>query len=331
MKRFLRIPGILLAFLVVLFLIFRTPDTDADEMRAKYGGGASQFVELANGTTVHLRDEGPRDGLPVILLHGSNSSLHTWDDWTEQLSAQYRIIRFDQIGHGLTGPARDGDYSKARHVADVHAVAEHLELDRFVLAGNSMGGWVSTAYAIEHPDRLLGLGLLNASGAPRKEGEGRLYLGAVIASTPVLRNAMTAITPRSLVRSSMEDAVADPSMITEEAIDRYWELLRYPGNRQAVVDRASTNRGGPFDAGDVAALTMPALIMWGEEDLVVPTSGADWYAEHLPNDRSVIYAGVAHIPMEEVPERSATDFAQWLSELPVNNREPASTEPVQSE
>lgn len=312
MKWNLRILGIIAALLVAAFLILRTPDTDVAEMRAKYGAEPSQFVELESGQTLHIRDEGPRDGVPIILIHGANSSLHTWDEWAAELSRDYRVIRLDQVGHGLTGAPDDGDYSKARYVRDIDQLADHLGLNRFVIGGNSMGGWTSTAYAIAHPERVAGLALLNASGAPRDEGEGRLYLGAVIASTPVLNSVMTHITPRSLVRSSLEDAVADPATITDQQVDRYWELLRYPGNRQAVVDRANTPRGGPFDAADVAALDMPSLIIWGEQDQVTPISGAIWYAEHLPNDTSVIYPQAAHVPMEEIPETSLGDFTEWL-------------------
>ena len=322
MKRVFKILAVIVALIVVAVVLLRTPDTDPQQMRAKYGGQPSQFVALAKGQTIHLRDEGPRDAPAIMLLHGSNSSLHTWDAWAAGLSDTYRVIRFDQVGHGLTGPASDGDYSKARLVADVDAVADHLGVETFVVAGNSMGGWVSAAYAIAHPDRVNGLGLLNASGAPRKEGEGRLYLGAIVASIPVVNNVMTIITPRSLVKSSYEDSVANTDIITDETVDRYWELLRYPGNRQAVVDRVNTPRGGPFDAADIARLTMPALIMWGQEDQVTPLRGARWYAEHLPNDRSIIYPNVAHAPMEEVPEESVTDFREWLAGLQLTSESP---------
>ncbi|WP_298464984.1 alpha/beta hydrolase [uncultured Erythrobacter sp.] len=321
MKWLIRIVLTLAAVLVIAFLVFRTPDTDASEMRAKYGDEPSQFVKLATGLTVHLRDEGPRDAPAIILLHGANSSLHTWDEWTQSLSEEYRVIRYDQVGHGLTGPAPDGDYSKERFVADVDAIANHFGLARFVLAGNSMGGWVSTAYAIEHSDRVTGLALLNASGAPRNKEEERLYLGAKIAQTPVLNSLMTTVTPRSLVRSSLEDAVADPASISDVEVERYWELLRYPGNRQAVVDRANTARGGPFDPVDIAALPMPALIIWGEEDRVTPVSGAEWYAEHLANDTTVIYPDVAHLPMEEAADASVADFKSWLANLELTNQD----------
>ena len=317
MKWFVRILGVLIAAIFVLFLIFRTPDTDAEAMLAKYGGPPSQFVELTSGQTLHVRDEGSGDGPPIILIHGANSSLHTWDQWVEVLKPNHRVIRFDTVGHGLTGPAVNGEYSKERYVADLDALADHFGLDTFVVAGNSMGGWMATSYAIAHPERVAGLALLNASGAPRKPEEGRLYLGATIAQTPVLNSIMTLVTPRSLVRSSLEDAVADPSAITEEQVDRYWELLRYPGNRQAVVDRASAPRGGPFAPEEVGKLTMPSLVMWGAQDQVTPPSGAIWYAEHLPNDTSITYEGVAHVPMEEVPEVSSSDFEKWLANLKV--------------
>ena len=316
MKRILKTLAVMAVIFTAIFLLFRTPDTQVSEMKVKYGGKPSQFVTLPNGQQIHLRDEGPKDAPAIILLHGSNSSLHTWDDWAQALKNDFRVIRYDQIGHGLTGPSHDGEYSKQRFVSDVGAVADHLELETFVLAGNSMGGWVATSYAIAHPDRVSGLGLLDASGAPRNKDEERLYLGAIIASTPVLNTLMTSITPRSLVRSSYEDSVADPSVITDEKVDRYWELLRYPGNRQAVVDRVNTPRGGPFDTADLAALTMPSLIMWGEEDKVTPTSGAKWFAQHLPNDTSILYPDVAHVPMEEVPQKSAEDFKNWLVNTP---------------
>ena len=164
MKWVLRIGFTLLAVAVILFLVFRTPDTDADEMRAKYGGEPSQFVEIGGGVTVHLRDEGPRDGIPIILLHGSNADLQTWQPWVDRLKDTYRVIRFDQIGHGLTGPNTAGDHSTASFVEDIGEVADALKLDRFILGGNSMGGGHTVAYAIEHPERLMGIVLVDAGG-----------------------------------------------------------------------------------------------------------------------------------------------------------------------
>lgn len=121
MKRLGKWLAAILVVLVGAFLLLRTPDTDPAAMRAKYGAPPSQFVDLGGGLTVHLRDEGPRndrgDAPVLVLLHGSNADLHTWDAWARALSGQFRVIRYDQIGHGLTGPNPAGGHSQDAMVA----------------------------------------------------------------------------------------------------------------------------------------------------------------------------------------------------------------------
>lgn len=146
--------GALLVVLIAAFLIFRTPDTDADAMRAKYGAAPSQFVDIGGGVKVHLRDEGPKDAPAIVLLHGSNADLHTWEPWVAALKDHYRVIRFDQVGHGLTGPDPRDDYSRDNYVAHILAVADRLGLKQFVLGGNSMGGKHALAFAVKHPGAL---------------------------------------------------------------------------------------------------------------------------------------------------------------------------------
>lgn len=313
MKRVLRIVGILLAIVVVAFLFLRTPDTDPAEMRAKYAGVPSQFVELGNGLTVHLRDEGPRDAPVIILLHGSNADLSTWQPWVDALKEDYRVIRFDQRGHGLTGPAPDGDYSPASFVGDIEAVADNLGLEQFVLGGNSMGGGLTVAYAIEHPDRLYGMVLVDAGGAPvQREGGGNI--GFTIARTPVINRLMEHLTPRSMVERSLRQSVSNEEIVTREAVDRYWEMLRYPGNRVATVARFSLPRT-PFTEQQVAALDMPALVMWGVEDALIPVEAGRWYDRVLPASTLVEYPGIGHLPQDEAPGQSVDDLRAWLEQL----------------
>lgn len=313
MKPVLRIVGILLALVVVAFLFLRTPDTDPTEMRAKYAGVPSQFVELDNGLTVHLRDEGPRDAPVIILLHGSNADLSTWQPWVDALKADYRVIRFDQRGHGLTGPAPDGNYSPVSFVGDIQAVADNLGLEQFVLGGNSMGGGLTVTYAIEHPDRLYGMVLVDAGGAPvQREGGGNI--GFTIARTPVINRLMEHLTPRSMVERSLRQSVSNEEIVTREAVDRYWEMLRYPGNRAATVARFSLPRT-PFTEQQVAALDMPALVMWGVEDALIPVEAGRWYDRVLPASTLVEYPGIGHLPQDEAPEQSVDDLRAWLDQL----------------
>ncbi len=315
MKWLLRIVGIVLAMLVIAFLFLRTPDTDPAEMRAKYGGEPSQFVEMADGLTVHLRDEGPRDAPVIMLLHGSNADIHTWQPWTEALKQDYRVVRFDQIGHGLTGPAKDDNYALEAFVADINDVADALEIEKFVLAGNSMGGAISMGYALEHPERLNGLILVDAGGADiKREGGGNLLF--TLAAMPGINKVMGQITPRSMVETSLSQSVFNQDIVTDEAIDRYWELGRYPGNRQATLKRFSTPRQA-FDEDKIRATTVPALVMWGEEDSLIPYEAAGWYMDRLPNATLANYAEIGHMPMEEAPVRSAMDVRNFMENLTV--------------
>ncbi|MEL6878098.1 MAG: alpha/beta hydrolase [Pseudomonadota bacterium] len=320
MRRLLKIFGVLFGLLAIAFVVFRTPDTDAAEMRVKYAGEPSRFVELGDGTTVHLRDEGPRDGTPIILLHGSNADLHTWEPWAKQLRETYRVIRFDQVGHGLTGPAPDGDYSTDAFVADIREVADALDLQSFILGGNSMGGSHTVAYAMKHSDRLDGIVLVDAGGADiRKEGGGNI--GFSIARTPVINLLMEHITPRSLVKQSLEQSVSNQAIVTEAAVDRYWEMLRYPGNRRATIARFSRGWAG-FDAQSVSAIDVPALIIWGTEDSLIPVEAGRWYDQQIPNSTLVEYPGIGHLPHEEAPSATIADLSEWLTGLVPDQQAP---------
>lgn len=313
MKTFGKILLGLLGLLFAAFLILRVPQTDPVAMRAKYGGPPSQFVQMPDGQTVHLRDEGPRDAPVIILLHGSNADLHTWDEWAGRLKADYRVVRFDQIGHGLTGPAVGGEYALEDFGRTIDQVADKLEIDRFVLAGNSMGGAIAMDYAIHHPARLAGLVLVDAGGADiRSEGKGNLAF--TIARIPVLGSLMGHLLQRSLVEKSLSQSVYNQEVVRADAVDRYWELARYPGNSEATRKRFSTPRRSFADA-DVRAMKVPTLVMWGKEDALIPVEAAHWYAKRLPNATTAIYPLIGHIPMEEAPERSLADLRAFLERL----------------
>ena len=313
MKRLGKILGVIAALLVALFLVLRQPDTDPAEMRAKYGQAPSQFVELEDGLTVHLRDEGPRGGVPIILLHGSNADLHTWQPWVEALTQDYRVIRFDQIGHGLTGPSISGEYQTLDFHTTLDGVARKLGLERFILGGSSMGGAIAMAYAIEQPERLAGLVLVDAGGADiQREGGGNLAF--TLARIPGVGATFSQLLPRSLVERSLSQSVSNQDVVADAAIDRYWELARYPGNRAATRKRFSTGYQ-PFRADEIAQVTVPTLVMWGANDALVPLEGGKWYDQHLPNSTLVIYEGIGHLPQEEIAGQSAADLMDWAASI----------------
>lgn len=303
----------LLLLIVGAIAWFWTPDTDRVAMRAKYANAASRFVDVGGGLTMHLRDEGPRGAPILVLLHGSNASLHTWDAWADRLKERYRIVRVDQIGHGLTGPHPTGRYDDAAYVDTLDAALTRLGVDRFVLGGNSMGGGVAWKYALAHPGKVAGLILIDATGAPDNRPDS-LPVGMWLAQTPGVATLMTKLTPRSLIASSLPSALSNQAIVDDAMIDRYWELLRYPGNREATVRQALFENVAATPVA-MKRLTMPALLLWGAEDKLVPLADGQWFARALPNARLIAYPDIGHIPMEETPDRSARDVRAWLDTL----------------
>jgi pimeloyl-ACP methyl ester carboxylesterase len=312
----------IIAILAVLWIVFRVDDIPVATLRAKYGSPASQYVELAPGTVIHLRDEGPRDGFPIVLLHGSSASLHTWEPWVARLTPRFRVISFDFPAHGLSGPVPSRDYSADSYVKITEKVVAHLGLTRFALGGNSMGGGVAWRYAAANPDKVAALILVDAAGQPPKGPGKSTPLGFRIANTPVLRDIAATVTPRALLESSFKQSVSVQAIATPAMIDRYWELLRYPGNRQATLDRFGGYRA-PASTAAVAGITAPTLILWGRDDAVIPVEAAAWFSSQMPKARVTILDGVGHIPMEEAPDRSLAPVLALLDELPeVGDRAP---------
>src|SRR5262245_60271035 len=103
--------GLVLRALIVFVAATWAPDRPVADLQDKWAPPPSFSIEV-RGMQVHTRDEGPRtDDVPIVLLHGTSASLHTWDGWADGLKAQRRVIRFDLPAFGLTGPAPDGDYT----------------------------------------------------------------------------------------------------------------------------------------------------------------------------------------------------------------------------
>ncbi len=304
--------GLLLIGIIALFAWGYAPDTDPAAMRAKYAGAPSRFVDVGGELTMHVRDEGKRDGPVLVLLHGSNASLHTWEPWVARLKGKYRIISLDQIGHGLTGPNPAGTYDGDAFVGTLDALMVKLGVNRFALAGNSMGGFVAWEYALAHPDKLTHLVLIDAAGPP-EDPHKQLPIGFRIARMPMISKLALVITPRSLFDKSLHQTVANQAIVTPAMVDRYWELNRYPGNREATMRRFAAYASRNRDADRVGEIKVPTLILWGAEDKLIPVSGADWFAARIKGAQKIVYPGIGHIPMEETPDRSAADLDAFLS------------------
>jgi pimeloyl-ACP methyl ester carboxylesterase len=318
MRRILIASAAVVASLGMALALLRTPDTDRDEMIVKYGGPSPKFAEGAGGLRVHWRDEGCRDCPAILLLHGSNASLQSFEAVAANLAGEFRVITYDQPGHGLTGPHPRDDYTAAGMFEALNAVAGAAGIDHFYLGGNSMGGWVAWRYALAHPERVDGLILIDAAGAPLRAGETPppLNLGFRLMRNKFIRPLIAGVTPRSLVERSILDSTSVDSVVTDEMVDRYWELLRFPGNRRATAIRADVDREPEF-FDRVGEIAQPTLIIWGADDQLIYASAARTFDEKMPNAEAVIFDGVGHLPMEEAPEATANAIRRFLeSQMP---------------
>lgn len=283
-------------------LLYR-PDIAPEALRARYAPPPSRSVQVG-GMAVHYRDEGR--GPAVVLLHGMGGSLHTWDGWTAALRDSLRVVRLDLPGYGLTGPFPHGDYRTAAYVAFLDAFLDTLGIPRASIAGNSMGGEIAWRYALAHPARVDRLILVDAAGYPYGDPPPLFR----VLGTPGLSALLTKLSPRWMYRQNLTQVYVDDAKITEPLIDRYYELTRRAGNREAFLRRALVADSFPFAA--VRGVRAPTLIQWGAGDLWIPRAMADTFAAYIPGSRVVMYDGVGHLPMEESPARSAADARRFL-------------------
>ncbi|MFT4631736.1 MAG: pimeloyl-ACP methyl ester carboxylesterase [Candidatus Azotimanducaceae bacterium] len=323
--------GVGLAALVLIgaALLYKG-DMPAEIIDAKYASDASQFLNIASGARVHFRDEGNPGGQPVVLIHGSNASLHTWEAWRERLGDDFRIITLDLPGHGLTGRVPDDDYSPAGFTTAIDAVVNHIGVDSFVLGGNSMGGGATWRYALAHPEKVSAMILIDASGPPQWRREqiaesdpdkNSRPIVFTLLGKPWFRALMRYVDPYLLTEQGVKAAHNNSPVVDQKLIDRYYELSIRDGTRDATLHRFASYDPNANETVDVSVLTQPTLIMWGVEDGLIPVSVADKFEAVLPNSRKILYKDVGHVPMEEIPARSADDVRTFLSRLTIEDQD----------
>lgn len=294
---------LLVLILVPIFIYFRW-DIPVEELKEKYTNEESAFLEV-QGMQVHYREEGT--GEVVVLLHGTGASLHTWDAWTEALKQNYRVIRLDLPAYGLTGPHPEANYQMDNYVTFLHEFLQKLDVQKLCLGGNSFGGRVSWEYALEYPDEVEKLILVDASGYPSNKKAPWIFR---LARTPVLSQVVRYVTPRFFLENNLKQVYADDAKITDELITRYHDMALREGNRQAFIDRASIESTSNHD--QISTIKTPTLILWGAEDLWSGPEKGKRFDADLPDSQLFIYENVGHIPMEEAPDKTIPDVLAFL-------------------
>lgn len=297
------------------------PDRPVGALIERWGAPPSR-IEAVLGLPVHLRDEGPRhDPAPVVLLHGTGDSLHTWQGWADALTPTRRVIRYDLPGFGLTGPDPAHDYSMKRQVEVLMAVLDRLGVNRVVLGGNSYGGGIAWQAALAYPDRVVALVLVDASGAPAADpaqaaatAPRSVPIGFRLARMKWAAPLLQRVLPRGVIESSLRNVYGDPTKVTPELVDRYFDLATRAGNRAALQARFG-QRGSPASEAPVSAITQPTLILWGGRDRLIPLAAGERFHAAIPNSQLVVFDDLGHVPQEEDAARTVAALMDFLLTL----------------
>jgi pimeloyl-ACP methyl ester carboxylesterase len=281
-------------------------DIPAPILEAQFARPPSRFITV-DGVRLHYRDEGR--GPAIVLIHEQFDSLLMWEPWAASLKDRYRVIRFDLTSHGLTGPDRTGDYSLERTLTLLEGLTQRLHLQKFSLAGSSLGGTTALYFAARHPERVDRLILVSPYGVGTRHAPEQASL--IDGSPFVAVLAYTA--PRFFAAGLLRNGFGDPSRVTDALVDEHSTLLRRAGNRRGELARMRQ-----LDIVDInahlRALRAPVLVMWGEKSRGSSAYEAEQLRRQLTRAHSVridVVRGAGEMAVQEDPEgtaRRARDF-----------------------
>ncbi len=297
---------VVLILVVVSALWLWTPDKSRAELEARYVNALGDLLDVA-GVQLHVRDSGPRDAPVVILIHGFGSSLHTWEPWAKALRAEYRVIRFDLPGSGLSQPDPTGDYTDARSLRLLAALMDRLGVTRATLIGNSIGGRIAWTFAAEMPERIDKLVLVSPDGFA---SPGLEY--GTKPDVPLMAHLMRYMLPKALLRMNLGPAYGDKAALTDDLVSRYYDLMLAPGARDAMIARMEqTVWQDPTPL--LQRISAPTLLVWGEKDGLIPIANSADYLKAIPNVTLVRLQGLGHVPQEQAPKASLSPVQAFLT------------------
>jgi pimeloyl-ACP methyl ester carboxylesterase len=275
----------------------------------RWARAPSAFIEV-KGQIVHLRDDGPRDDpVPVVLIHGTASSLFTWEGWMNGLKGERRVITMDLPGFGLTGPSPQNDYHIAAYTQFLLDLLDMLDVRRCVVGGNSLGGYIAWKVALAAPQRVERLILVAAGGYPiHSETTPLLFKLALL---PGIRDLTVRIQSRRVLEMSMRSVFGDPARVTPEMVERQFEIGLRAGNRRALLSFVEQMRIGA-DAERIRKLKLPTLILWGGRDRQLPVADAYRFQHDIAGSELVIFDDLGHGPHVEDPSRSLAPVERFL-------------------
>lgn len=260
----------------------------------------SKFA-LVEGLKLHYKCVGK--GPVVLLLHGSGSSLQGVEQVAMLLSRSFSIIYPDLPGFGLTGPREDRDYRIEAYVSVLIKFMQTLQIPRYTVVGSSLGGNIAWHLALDRPEYLKALVLINATGYPGKS----LPAGIRLARNPLLRPLLRRWLPRIATERNLKSVVGpDTNIVNRVMVDRVHDLMSLPGNRSAFVDLANTDQKDL--SPDIRLITTPTLVLRSA------SMDGQKFARDIQGSLELIHPNGGHLLPEEDPVWVASAIEEFLGE-----------------
>jgi pimeloyl-ACP methyl ester carboxylesterase len=254
-------------------------------------------VTLHGGLRLPYAEQGDPGGVPLLLLHGYSDSWQSYDLMLEQLPEAVHAYAVTQRGHGDADRPAAG-YGLEEHAADVAAFLDAMGHEAAVIVGHSGGSYTAQRFALDHPDRTLGLVLIGAFDSFATE-EFRELLAVV--------DELTDPVDPAFVREFQESTIAEP--VPPAFLDRIVaESRKLPARVWQTWLREMIDAEPPSAAGTIDA---PTLILWGDRDDYCPRASQDALLAAIPGARLVAYEGAGHCPHWERPAEAAQEIAAF--------------------
>ncbi|MBE3593767.1 MAG: alpha/beta fold hydrolase [Candidatus Carbobacillus altaicus] len=271
-----------------------------------------QYYVVVNGIRTRVVEAG--DGEALILVHGTGGHVEAYARNLRELSKHFRVITYDMVGHGLS---EKPDLPYTIDVLSDHLVglAKALQLERFHVSGESLGGWVAAWTAAHHPD-MVGKLFLNTPGNITNKPEVMQRVKESTIKAVVEAN-------RENVRSRLEWLFYDKSFVTEELVDIRLNIYRQPEMKKAVyhivsVQEWDIRKRYAWDPAWVGNIKAPTLIIWTDHDPTGTVEEAELLHSWIPGSEFLLIQDAGHWPQWEKPEafnKAHIDFIQKGSSI----------------
>lgn len=319
MKKFFRWAGIVLGIILALVLIgpflIPVPPLENTVPAETLADADSQFIEV-NGLNVHYKKFG--SGEPVfILLHGFGASLFSWREVTAPLAEIGTVIAYDRPAFGLTERPMEWEsespYSQEAQIELVIGLMDALGVEKAILVGNSAGGTISMLTALQYPERVESLILVDPAVYA---GGGAPAWSRPLLKTPQMNRVGPLFARQIQTRGPelVEVAWHDPGKITPDVMEGYQKPLRIENWDKALWYLTISSRESGL-AERLDELTLPILVITGDDDRIVPTEQSVRLAGELPNAGLVVIPQSGHVPHEETPAEFMQAVIQFLETL----------------